>query len=348
MKHSLHRSLRLSRSRRQQGLTLIELMVALAIGMVVAIASVAALIAARSGYSAVDANSQLRENGRFAADMIQRIVAQGGYDDQVLNKSTKRCGTFSSSCSSREPDITGYNDALFSATTFPPSVTNGSRTTGCGAFGDTTCRNGSDVLVVRYQGSSMPNSTVADGSMINCAGVAEAAPTDTSTAESRAYAVFHVARSDSGEPTLMCSYRDSSGNWARQALVHGIETFQVLYGVDYGTSSVVSGAAATGTQDSVADRYLRADQLLVAGDVEATRANWRRVRTLRIGMVIRSSVGTASIDRSFTRNYFPLSEREAPTLATDDPGMRLTVAADGRIRQEVSFTVALRNRQELN
>jgi len=331
---------------RQRGLTLVELMVAMAIGLVVAVASVAALIAARSGYAAVDASAQLRENARFSGDIVQRLVAQAGYDDLILNKATKRCGTFSTDCTTRDSDVIGFNDAVFTSTTFPPTVTNGSRSAACGSFGDTSCLNGSDVLIVRYQGSSLPNSTTADGSMINCAGAAEAAPTDASTPESRAYAVFHVRRSDlTGEPALMCSYRDSTGAWKTEALVQGVETFQVLYGMDYGTSAVAAGAAATGTdQDSVSDRFLRADQIAVTGNTEATRANWRRVRALRIGLVLRGATGSANTSVT-PRTLFPFGERESSAA---DTGTRLTVAADGRLRQELSFTVALRNRQEIN
>ena len=61
------------------------------------------------------------------------------------------------------PDIEGFNNALVAAGTSPLNATNGSRSGNCGAVADTSCVNGSDVLILRYQG-------LADGSMINCAG----------------------------------------------------------------------------------------------------------------------------------------------------------------------------------
>ena len=62
---------------RQQGLTLVELMVAMAISLLITLAAVAALIVSRQGFTALDASSQLRDNGRFAADLLQRLGGTG-------------------------------------------------------------------------------------------------------------------------------------------------------------------------------------------------------------------------------------------------------------------------------
>ena len=62
---------------RQQGLTLVELMVAMAISLLITLAAVAALIVSRQGFTALDASSQLRDNGRFAADLLQRLGGAG-------------------------------------------------------------------------------------------------------------------------------------------------------------------------------------------------------------------------------------------------------------------------------
>ncbi|MFN5940974.1 MAG: PilW family protein, partial [Polaromonas sp.] len=52
--------------RRSLGLTLVELLVALAISAVIALAAISALIVSRQGFTTVDAASQLRDNARFA------------------------------------------------------------------------------------------------------------------------------------------------------------------------------------------------------------------------------------------------------------------------------------------
>ena len=135
-----------------------------------------------------------------------------------------------------------------------------------------------------------------------------------------------------------------------QPLVQGVESFQVLYGVD----NVVPNTAPTGITDSVPDRYLRADQLTVSGNVPATYANWRRVRSLRIGMVLRSQPGSA-VDTA-SQTFYPLGTSKSSASGTigsafahaaNDPGTVFTPAVDRRLRQVVTFTVHLRNSQDL-
>jgi type IV pilus assembly protein PilW len=309
--------------RRQGGLTLVELMVALVIGLVVAAAAVAALLVARNGFTTVDATAQLRENARFAADLIQRMAVQAGFEDVAQR------GFSVVPPADKPPAIQGFDNSILNAAN-PDASTNGSRSSGCGGFSDTSCVNGSDVLMIRFWGTSPgADPTVADGSMINCAGVGEPEGTD------RATSIFHVVRSASGEPTLACTYRDA-GVWTTMPLVPGVESLQVLYGVD----NVVPGVAPSGATDSVPDRYLRASQLVVAGDAAATLANWRRVRSLRIGLLFREPTGTAQ-DRAATAvTYNVLGDGFS---VSGDTLSQLAVPADGRLRQAMVFNIHLRN-----
>ena len=79
-----------------------------------------------------------------------------------------------------------------------------------------------------------------------------------------------------------------------------------------------------------------------AGNLADTQANWRRVRAIRIGMIVRGPVGSA-ISRTAV-NLYPLG----PSLSSSDDAFSVFPApADGRLRQEVTFTVHLRNYQGL-
>jgi type IV pilus assembly protein PilW len=307
-----------ARPRRQAGLTLVELMVAVVLGLLIAAASVAALVVARQGFKSVDSAAQMRENARFAASLIQRIAVQAGFENAAYGQITVN----------KEPGLEGFDDALVDASSWgsalaPTGLTSGSRSGGCGGVSDTSCLNGSDVLIVRYWGVSRAGA--ADGTMINCAGMPEPEGTD------RAYSIFHVARSAAGEPTLACTYRNpTTGVWATVPLVAGVEGFQVLYGTDVNDT------------DSVADQYLRAAEL-VNTPTAVPADNWRRVRTLRIGLVIRGPAGDA-VDRAAT------AAASMPVLGEGfvnaaDTGSGLTFAADGRLRQRLVFTVHLRNAQ---
>jgi type IV pilus assembly protein PilW len=340
-------------ARRQAGFTLVELMVALVIGLVVAIAAVASLVVARNGFTSVDTTAQLRENARFATDLMQRIIVQAGYEDASQNVINKKMAVIAHG-EDPEPDIIGWNNAVFTSTTFPPDTTNNSRNSACGGVSDSSCANGSDVLVVRYQGMNGPDGVTADGSMINCAGIAEPAAPVTGNTESRAYSVFHVARSStSGEPTLMCSYRSAAGAWVTVPMVSGVESFQVLYGTDEVVPSVALSASAAAIPSSVPDRYLRADQLLVAGNPSATRANWRRVRSVRVGLVLRGPVSSRMLRTAGTTwPYYPFGTPTTDAAksmyilsSSQDPGTQMNILEDGRMRLDgLTTTVYLHNR----
>ncbi len=74
---------------RQTGLTMVELLVALTLSGLIALVAIAALTVARQGFTTVDSASQLRDNARFASDLIQRIAAQAGYQDLTRANQTR-------------------------------------------------------------------------------------------------------------------------------------------------------------------------------------------------------------------------------------------------------------------
>ena len=331
---------------RQAGLTLVELLVAVTLGLLVTLAAVASLLIGRQGFTSVDQSSQLRENARFAASLIQRIVIQAGYeshrDGTVASAWRYFCSGSGQTCGDingdKNPGIIGFDNAVVSGVTLPTGLVSGNRSSGCSGITDTSCVNGSDILVVRYWGDSRAGATVGDGSMINCSGANELDGTVP------AYSIFHIQRSASGEPTLACTYRDSTGAWQTVPVMQGVEGFQVLYGVDNVSPTAAPPAGETGL-DGVPDRYLRASQLTVTGNTNATMDNWRRVRSVHIGLLLRGDPGSA-VDRAASgRFYDVLGPGLTDTDTTHDPLARLTVPADGRLRQSMIFTVHLRNRQ---
>ena len=329
-----------SRRRQQKtaesGFTLVELLVAMAISTIIAIAAVASLVISRQGFTAVDAASQLRDNARFSIDLIQRLGVQSGFktaDFAITTRATNNAKV----AANPDPNITGFNNAL--ADTTDPVNTLVSRTAGSLGYG-------SDVLIMRFQTDvAFPGATASDGTMINCMGSPiTAIPTDR---DDRFISILSVGVNTlTGEPELRCRIANSAGPIGfPQPIVQGVENFQVLYGVDGGT-----------TPDWVTDRFLRADQMVdPAGDPAVTNANWRRVRSLRIGMVIRGPVGSKSDASSQT--FYPMGMAKDPATgtagyamsATADAGTREpnTTVADTRLRQIVSFTVHLRNEQGL-
>ena len=320
---------------RQRGLTLVELLVALAVSSIVAIAAVSALTISRQGLTTVDAASQLRDNARLATDLIQRLGVQAGYEDFIY-ATTNRPVNMKGLDASPPAFVSGFNNSIPSSSAPLNAAT--ARTSG-------TLGYGSDVLILRYQASeTFPGSGVSDKTMIDCAGnPSTAIPADR---DDRMASVLYVNVSIEGEPSLMCSTGPGTG----YPIIQGVENFQVLYGADNVTPNTAPGSSTT---DSVADRFLRADQMVVPGDDIGTKANWRRVRSLRIGMVIRGPLGSAQDLTAQT--YYPLGQ--APSAAggsagsamssASDAGTIFTPGADNRMRQAVTFTIHLRNEQGL-
>ncbi len=314
----------------QRGVTLVELMVALVLGLLIVVAALAALTVSRQGFRTVDAASQLRDDGRFAASIIQRIVTQGGYLD-FKHASTRAASAFlvgGPDVTNVEPNIKGFNNA-----TYASGLVEGSSNTPSG-----TSLNNSDLLIIRFQPGTVPKTDgteKADLSMIDCGG--NQLNTIPTGPNDRIISAFYVDLNN-GEPSLMCAWKDTAGAWQTQPLVQGVETLQVLYGVD----GVTAGQAPTAATDSVPEQYLRADQL-VAPSIAATNENWARVRSIRVGLVLRGPTRSAQ-DLAVPAQY-PLGATGVMNSASD-PGSVFPAQTDGRLRQTVTFTIHLRNIQD--
>lgn len=322
---------------RQSGLTLVELMVAMIISAIIAIAAVSSLIVSRNGFTAVDASSQIRDNTRFAVDLIQRLGVQTGYKDITYAVNPRQ----SPENTNPVPNITGFNNALASAT--DPQNTTITRPVG-------SAGEGSDILILRFQPAiTIPGSLTADNAMIDCAG--NPPGFISADRDDRVVSVLHVALSQ-GEPSLMCSVVSRTGVWSVQPIVRGVENFQVLYGVNGVVANSAPVGAATAT---VATNYLRADQMIVPSDPGAvsTNENWRRVHSIRIGMVLRGAIGSSQ--ESISQTLYPFGNAKASSTgspgsamsASADVGTIFTTPTDTRLRQVVTFTVHLRNSQRL-
>lgn len=320
-----------------RGVTLVELMVALAVSMVVALAAVAALNVARQGFSVNDGASQLRENGRFISDLMQRLIVQTGFKDTAY-ATTVRPTNVAGVVSNPPPAIYGLD--------------NSSRVSTDAWDGGTTRTSGSgygDILVLRFQPStSLTGATVADGSMIDCNG--NGLTTLAASRDDRAISILYLGADTDGEPSLMCSSIPPGGGTVTETMVvRGVENFQVLYGVD----SVTPNTAPTGTPDVLPEMYLRASQMGVTGNLSGTYGNWRRVRSVRIGLVLRSAPGQSN-DKSSVA-YYPFgvakssSSGAVGSAMADSADVGASGAdntyADTRLRRAVTFTVHLRNEQ---
>ncbi len=329
--------------RAQRGLTLVELMVAMLIGLVVVLAAAMTLVISKKGLTSVDQAAQLRDNARFATEILQRLVVQTGYRANKFQASAE--GVTNLNIKGEEanppPNIFGLNDRTRTEDkTWDEGVNWSVKDLG----------KNSDILVLRYQANPVNAESMDrnDLSMIDCSGTPVA--TVPQSRHDRAISIIYVGTSTDGEPSLMCG-RSPSGTapYKAQPMVRGVESFQVLYGVD----GVVPKSASVAA-DSVPERYVDASKLTVDGNDVATYANWRRVRSVRVALVLRGAPGSAA--DAVNKAIYPFSPGNVGSSCTlgadfgsssDDAGTCYVAGNDTRLRQVVNFTVHLRNDQGL-
>jgi type IV pilus assembly protein PilW len=302
---------------RQRGLTLVELLVAMVLMLLVSIATVALFNVSATSYRTIDAGQELQDNGRFALEIIGQAARSAGFQDR----------TGPVSVGNDLADVV-FGTGTTAATAWRLEGANNSQlgsSTSAIDFGANNGVNLSDALVVRFFGaSSTANATVADGAMIDCSG--RAIPYPGSSADVGVSSFF--VREVNGEPELFCkSYNPATGKFSTTQIVRGVESFQVMYGLD------TDG-------DDVPNRWVSAD----ANWTPFTASpNWNNVVAIRIGMVLRGPVGSGQGKSAVTteNDLYPLGKDFTGT--STEAGLKLTPADDGRLRRSVAATFLIRN-----
>lgn len=297
----------------QHGLSLVELLVALAVSMVVVIAASAFFLASGQSRDTQESASILQDNARFATDIITRNIQQAGYQNYIWGSAGAGFRREVAPPTDGEPDLRGYNNSAAGTSTDH------------GLHDRSANRvNGSDTLVLRFQGSGV---TTGDGSIIDCMGRPQPEPV---SAGDRVYSVFEVRQSSGAEPELRCKYYSTSsgvGVFSSEVVVRGVETLQFMYGVD------TDG-------DTYVDKWLNAKEVSPTSSTTPVD-DWAKVKSVRVGMVLRSAdrVAVAATTGSSTSTLAPLGSN-----FTQNNGDTLVVNSnDGRLRRVVTFTVNLRN-----
>ena len=195
---------------RQRGVTLVELMVAMAIGLVVILFVTEAYISATATQRSQSDRSRLQESARFALDSLSYAIRKTGYRNPaaVGPAMDDFCGT-------ARFRLAGLN----AAAAIDPTTRDLS---GSGQ----TVLNSSDVIRVRYHGDGALSPAAADGSVTDCLGV--------SVLPNRVVEdTFWIAAdpNNNDEPSLFCYSTNSAGS-GNVPIVPGIESLQILYEED--------------------------------------------------------------------------------------------------------------------
>ncbi|MGB4347548.1 MAG: PilW family protein [Burkholderiaceae bacterium] len=300
----------------QHGTGLIELLIAAALSLGVVLIAILLLQSANSSFIWLEQSALLQENGRYAIELVGRALRQTALLDisqPIAQRYTVPPDGAVRGADARSVQFSGAGFSLVNA----PVI------------------NGSDVLVVRFAGAgdSAAGNSAADtyGGVLNCAGFA--VPVLKSDSEDLGWSIFYLAASGTGEPELRCAYRGAQ-QWDTQAIVAGVESFQVLYGVD------TDG-------DGFANRFLNASGVSALDANEATKySHWTQVVVIRIALLLRSP---HSLARESGLSRFELfGSRYAAEHSSDDPGTRiflhdLPLSSRKRVRLMTQSVIYLRN-----
>jgi len=182
----------------QSGLTLVELMIAMVVGLFLSAGIIQIFIANNQTYRVTDNISRLQENGRFALENLGKTIRSAGFK-----------GNTESSPSSNFPAVTYAtpNPAVTFAANQLISGTDG-------GVGGTNTLDPADDLFIRYRGSTL-------GSMADCIG--------TNIGQGTAFAGTEIVnRYYLANGSLFCH---SSTNATPQVLIDNIASMQILYGM---------------------------------------------------------------------------------------------------------------------
>lgn len=328
----------------QRGLSLIELMISIAIGLLVMLATTTLFVNQHRNRSDLDKSNRMIDNGRYAMDIVSENLTLSGFYGTFNPSSTALPGTLPDPCSTNMASIAaaiplhvqGFDAANASAAAAsPPSCV------------PVTIKTGSDILVIRRTDTSAPVAQAAavTGTPYLQASVCQYDTTTTylvdntpanftlrqkncTSTSTTPYAelrrmlvqIYYIDSNNQtgdGIPTLKRVELSDTGAMTTAALVEGIEFMQIDYGLDT-TADGVADSYTTCSACAIADwsNVVSAKVTLLARNLE-TSAGYTDTKTYSLG--IAGSYTPAATDHYKRHAYTqairlvnPSSRREAP------------------------------------
>ena len=202
----------------QRGFSLIELMVAMVIGLLLTVTISQLFVMSKRNFSSTDDSARVQENIRFAAQLFTRHLRLAGY--------------------------------RASATTLS-STTFASGTDTAGLFGIDGGTTVSDSVKIRFQGSGLGTSA-ARGTMATAFMTADDANADGLVVDCRGYKVdanlisfnqYSIATGANGSNALFCNGSEIISDVDNMQIVYGEETDIALSDSNYGPNYYVSAGS---------------------------------------------------------------------------------------------------------
>jgi type IV pilus assembly protein PilW len=252
------------RAATQQGMTLIECMIALTLGMLVILASTALFLSAQKTYLAIDDSARIGDTGAFAMDALAAAIRQANYANYA---------DYSGAGAMTPPKppgntLFGLDDTTLMGRSQYPARIHGI--------------NGSDALFTRFMATDATGAI--DPNMLNCAGHSAKHASAPGNAEaSYNWSIFYIALDRSDEPELFCRYRSKNNTFGADAIARDVDSMQFLYGVDH-------------NQDGLPDTFLDADAIAAS--------DWQKVVAVDITLSVRGRGAESKTGRSPSSRLF--------------------------------------------
>lgn len=211
------------KKRQQQGLSLIELMIAMMIGLFLSVGTATIYFSSQRTSLSQTQYAIIEDNGRLALEILTGVIEHTGY---VSTNASPLAGTerFITSAVTTA-NCGGQNNVLAPA-----------------LFGTTTNNNTGDSIGVVYIGDNNLN---RDCSGVQLPVACRVGGVGT-LASSKIYNYFSVGTNTEGVPVLTCV---GSRNTQSLEIAEGVENLQILYGID-------------NDNDNQVDQYVNADQVV--------------------------------------------------------------------------------------
>lgn len=282
------KSLRLHIKRRNLGLSLIELMVAMTIGAILIFGATQVYVDSRATYAINESSARLQETARYAFSILESDVRMANYWGLVkgafliegqaaqsagplLSGAANDCGT--NFIVDLNTNLQGSNNQF----AFGPSPT-----TSCNPYGTTSGTNGAvttaDTLTVRRASTVTSDPTTNNVAHICSTRVNGLLHTDTTACTAspngqgnalivNAYYVSRNSTQQTGLPSLRRKKLTIGPAFQDEEIIPGVEDMQVQFGID-----------PTGTTGTTATRYVNPGSVPAGSQIVSVRI-WLLVRS---------------------------------------------------------------------
>jgi type IV pilus assembly protein PilW len=312
----------------QQGMTLIELMVALAIGMFLMLGAVTVFMQGRTTFRLTESVSRLQENGRFALDAIEEDVRMAQYwgltnhPESISGRATESpiatAGALSACGATWVIDLDNAIAATNNNYNWPCAADNPDNVTAPGSDSFVVRRVAENELTPTQVNSvDMPAGTLfvlsrrgtkSDGRIFVKGDTLADYNMDTDEIHQLVVNGYYVSRQSNTSfpplagvaqnvPSLRMRTLVAGGTIQDRELIPGVEDMQIQFGID-------TDAAGAPDRGSI-DRYVNpGDPLLATSVILAVRV-WLRIRAERIegGFVDGTNYNYADENATYNDNF---------------------------------------------